>query len=414
MPMIIVIALFVALIGGGGYYFIQSQKEKEAEAKRAHDAEQRAASEAAARRAAEEKAQKEAEARKKEEQEAAARAVVAEKARVEAERQAREAAAQQMLTARGSLTLNTDPAGATVSVGELAPRPSPLNMTDLRLGRYSITISLAGYDTEQRDIDIKANETTDLGTIKLHRQTGTVEITSDPAGLDYEVKPAGSLFVNPNDVRKGQTPATLNDLPAGSYQLSITKPNWPAYTASVTVERNGSAKVHGTFVGATIAITSTPAGAAVMRDQTQLGVTPLTLNDQIPGDVNFTLTERGFDPVTVTGHADAGKTLNLNGTLLDTDRVMKLSELDERPVPLTQVEPDLTGSQRAEGGSATIEFVVGKDGVPSDLRIVTASNPNFGRACLTAAAKWRFKPGSVHGRIVRAHVVLPFRMTPES
>ncbi|HEY9154991.1 MAG TPA: TonB family protein, partial [Opitutaceae bacterium] len=222
------------------------------------------------------------------------------------------------------------------------------------------------------------------------------------------------LFVNPADVRKGTTPANLNDVPAGNYTITISKPNWPNYTTNVSVERNGSAKVNGTFQGGTIVVNSTPSGAAVMRDGNQIGTTPLTLNDVIPGDVSYTLQLRGLENATVSGHVDAGKTLTLNGTLLDADRVMKISELDERPVPLQQVEPELTSSMRAEGGSATIEFVVGVDGIPTDLRVVNASNPAFGKACMAAAAKWRFRPGVVRGRQVRTHISLPFRMSPES
>ncbi len=414
MPMIIgVIALL--LLGGGGFFLYSSnQKEKERQAQERQELEQRAAAEASARRAAEEKAKAEAEARKKAEEEAAQRAVVAEKERTRAEEEARRRTAEQLLSARGNLVLNTEPSGATVVVGELAPRPSPLSMRDLRLGRYSVSVTLPGYDSEQREIEIKANETTDLGTIRLKRQVGAVEITSDPAGLDYELRPAGTLFVAPSDIRRGQTPASLDDVPVGTYQLVVSRPNWPNSVTTVTVEHNGSAKAHGTFVGGTVVINSTPPGAAVMKDGVQIGTTPLTLTDLQPEDVTYTLQQRGLEPATVSGRVEPGRTVTLTGTLLDIERVMRLSELDERPVPIQQVEPELSGGMRSDGGSATIEFVVNKDGTPSELKIVNASSPGFGRACLTAAAKWKFRPGTVRGKPVRTRMILPFRMGPES
>lgn len=406
--------LALLVIGGGigGYMYMQKKADEERRAKA--ELEQRAAQEAAARRAAEEKARQEAEARKKAEEEAAARAARLEQERIVAEKQAREDAATALLNARGRLILNTDPTGATVTVGELAPRTAPADFKELRLGRYSVTISLPGYDSEQREVEIKANELTDLGVIHLRRQVGSVEITSDPAGLDYELKPAGALFVNPSDIRRGQTPATLNDIPVGSYQLTINRPNWPSYTATISVDRNNPAKAVGTFVGGTIVVNSNPTGAAVMRDNVQIGTTPLTLSDQQPGDVTFTLTQRGLEPATVSGRIEAGKTLNLTGTLLDIDRVMRPSELDERPVPVSLAEPELPPGIRSEGGSATIEFVVGKDGVPTELKVLTASNPALGRACLAAAAKWKFRPGSVRGKPVRTRMTLPFKIPPES
>lgn len=415
MPMIIGIVVALLVLGGGGWFVVSNQKKQKAEQER-HQREQdeRLASEAAARRAAEEKARDEAAARKRAEEEAAQREVLAAQAKIEAEEKARQAAALQLINARGRLTLNTDPAGATVAVGELTPRPSPVDMKDLRLGKYNVTISLPGYETESRDVDIKANEVSDLGTIQLHRQIGSVEITSEPGGLDYELKPAGVLFANPADVRRGQTPATVADLPAGSYQITVNRPGWPSYTTTVTVERNSTVKARGSFVGGTVVVNSNPTGASVMRDQVQLGVTPLTLTDLQPADVTYTLTMRGLETATVSGRVEPGKTLTLNGTLLDADRVMRPSELDERPVPLAMVEPELTPALRTEGGSATVEFIVGKDGTPSEMKVLNTSNPAFGRACLAATAKWKFRPGVVRGKPVKTRLTVPFRMTPES
>jgi len=182
----------------------------------------------------------------------------------------------------------------------------------------------------------------------------------------------------------------------------------------VNVERNGTAKLNADFPGGTIVITSSPSGAIVTRDSqtATLGTTPLTLNGIPPGTVAFTVTQRGYDPVVVTGKLEGGRTLTLNATLLDSDRVMKLSELDERPTPIGQADPELSPNQRAEGGTAVISFTVGRDGIPTDLKIEQASNPQFGKTCLAAAAKWRFRPGVVHGKPARCKVSIPFKIEP--
>jgi protein TonB len=83
-------------------------------------------------------------------------------------------------------------------------------------------------------------------------------------------------------------------------------------------------------------------------------------------------------------------------------------------VQLTIVEPELTSAQLADGGSVLISLTVGKDGVPSDLKIEQASNPKLGGSCLTAAAKWRFKPGTIKGKPVRSRVSIPFKFQPQS
>jgi len=414
MTMYIVIAA-VVIIGAGAFFVMDSNKTKAEQAEKElrikKEAEAKINAETRARAEAEKKAEDERLARQKELEAANDRFA---KAQEEA-RQQQEAARNSLLFGRGNLVVATDPVGATITVGELAPKPAPLNMKDLRLGTYSVTIALPGYDTEHRDIEIKEKETTDLGTIVLKRQVGAIELTSEPSSLSYEVKPAGALFVNPSDVRTGQTPATLTGIPAGSYQVTVTRPNWTPYVTTVTIERNGTAKVNGDFPGGTVVITSNPSGATVSRGENQpsIGTTPLTLNGVPPGVVNYTVNQRGYDPVTVSGKLEGGKTLTLNGTLLDSDRIMKLSELDERPSPIAQADPELTTSQKTEGGSALISFVVGRDGVPVDLKIEQASSPSFGKACLATAAKWRFKPGVVHGKPAKSRVSIPFKIAPE-
>ncbi len=414
-PVIIGVVAAV-LIGVGAFFYISSSnKSKEEAAQRAAELEKRAAEEAAAKTKAQEAAKAADERRQREVEEARQKAAAdAEALRLQFQ-QNEKSTTERLLNARGSFSINTEPAGATITLADRAPRTAPVTWSDLRLGRYEITISLNGYDSEQRSVEIKENEVTDLGTIALKRQVGSIDVNSDPAGLAFEIKPAGSLFVNSNDIRTGQTPAKVDDLPVGNYQISITRANWPAYTSTVNVERNGTARVQGAFVGGSVNITSSPTGATVLRDnQTQVGVTPLTLTDLIPGTVTFTVTQRGMDPVPLTGKIESGKTLTLNATLLDSDRVMKLTELDERPVQITIVEPELTAAQQADGGNVIISLTVGKDGVPSDLKIEQASNPNLGRACLTAAAKWRFKPGTIKGKPVRSRVSIPFKFQPQS
>jgi TonB family protein len=243
---------------------------------------------------------------------------------------------------------------------------------------------------------------------------GSVDVNSNPPGLSFEIKPAGSLFVNANDIRTGQTPAKINDLPVGSYQVSISRANWPNYVSTVNVERNGTAQVQGTFVGGSVTITSTPTGATVLRDnQTQVGVTPVTVNELNPGNVSFTVTMRGMDPVALTAKVEGGKTVTLNAVLADSDRIMRLSELDEKPVQIHVEDPELTPAQLLAGGSVIVSLTVGKDGIPSDLKVEQTSDPALGRVCLASAAKWRFKAGTIKGKPVRSRVSIPFKFTPQ-
>lgn len=59
---------------------------------------------------------------------------------------------------------------------------------------------------------------------------------------------------------------------------------------------------------------------------------------------------------------------------------------------------------RGEGGEAVVEFTVGMSGSVSEVKVRSASQPDFGRAAEAAMAGWRFQPAMTDGR--RGPVVL--------
>ncbi len=409
----IIIGVVVLLLAAVIYFVVDGQKtaKQAEEARKAADAE-RSKAEADAKRVAAEAAEREAKLKAEQEEQKRMADAKAEQERQEAARQASLATAQQMLNARGSLVVATDPAGASITVGELAPVQSPLNKKDLRLGTYNIVISLPGYDSETRSVEIKPNATVDLGTIKLNRQVGTIELTSSPIGQNYEIRPEGALFVNTDDVRTGRTPATLKDIPIGKYKVTISRAGWPAHVDVISVTKGGVFKSNADFPNGTVTITSEPSGASVSVDGKALGVTPLTLSDVAIGEVRYTLTANLMDDAVVTGTVEGGKNLDLKATLLPTDRIMKISELDERPAVIGEpASPDLSNLEIVNSLTVTINMIVNRDGTPEDIKVEGASGvPGLNRACVVAASKWKFKPGTVKGQTVRTRVAIPFRI----
>ena len=169
------------------------------------------------------------------------------------------------MNGRGSLVITTEPAGANIAIANLAPRTSPATISDLRLGKYTLAITLAGYDPVSLDLDVKENAATDPGVIRLVRQVGGVEISSDPAGLKYEIRPAASRFFSTGaGNRQGTTPATVKDLPTGDYIVVLTREGWPNHEQPVTIGRGDIARVSWKTAGGTVEIVTVPAGATVI------------------------------------------------------------------------------------------------------------------------------------------------------
>jgi TonB family protein len=408
-----VIGSAVMILGATIFFYHQFAEEKAAALRAQAAAEQRAAAEATARREAEQQTKLEAEARRRAEAEVAQKNVAAETARVQAAEAARlrEMETTRVLNGRGSLVLATEPAGATVEISNLAPRVTPVTIGDLRLGHYAVKLSLPGYEPANLDVEIKDNEATDPGPIRLVRQTGSLTLATEPAGVNYEVRPAASrFFAAASDLRQGKTPATLADLPTGDYTVIFSREGWPNHTQSVVIEHNGTAQASSGFAGGTVTITSSPAGASVTRNGLALGVTPLGLADVQPGEATYILELNGFIPAEVTGVVEPEKTIHLDATFSSVDRIARMNELDERPAPIKTVEPAINPTQDREGGKVTIALTIDRDGIPKDLKVEEASSTQLGRRCLDAAAQWRFKPGKIKGVPVKTRVSLPFNI----
>ena len=408
----IVSVLVVVLALGAFFYHKFAQQQAAAEAAQ-HNAEQQANAEKEARKKAELQAKTEADARKRTEDELAQRNAAAEALAKKAleEAKLRETDANRILNGRGSLVIVTEPAGASIAVSNFMPRQSPTTITDLRLGRYTVNISLPGYDPLNLEVDVKDNTATDPGIIRLVRQTGSLEIKTEPEGATFEVRPVmPQISVGGVAVKSGKTPTILADLPTGAYVVTFRRDGWPDHTENVTIEHGRPAHVSWKYVGGAVTITTTPAGARVTRNGEAFGVTPVTITDQQPGDTNFTLELAGFISTTVEGKIEAEKTLILNANLGAEDRIVPPSELDERPVQIKTVKPELGYEAIRVGGTATISMVVDRDGTPKDIKVVSSTDAEAGQRCVEAVAQWRFKPGTVKGVPVKTRVAvsIPF------
>jgi serine/threonine protein kinase len=105
----------------------------------------------------------------------------------------------------GSVTVDTAPSDATVTLGGQEARKSPATFKDMRAGTYPMRIILDGYETLERQVEVREGRVTELGTVSLQRATAVVELNSVPAGA--KVLQNGTLI--------GTTPLRRADLTLG-------------------------------------------------------------------------------------------------------------------------------------------------------------------------------------------------------
>ncbi len=212
--------------------------------------------------------------------------------------------------------------------------------------------------------------------------------------------------------RKGRTPVTFNDIVPGDYIITFTREGWQPQTETVSVGRDSTVRAACAFRTGIVKLTTTPAGAVVNQSGVSLGVTPLTLLEQNPGDVTFELVLPGHDPETIEARIESGQVLNINRSLEPEDRLVRLSDTDQRPIAILTPQPEVPTQRLSEPVRVDIILTVDRNGNPRDLQISKAPTPEIGKLCLAAAAKWKFKPATVAGKPVNVRVAVPFNIVP--
>jgi TonB family protein len=85
----------------------------------------------------------------------------------------------------------------------------------------------------------------------------------------------------------------------------------------------------------------------------------------------------------------------------------------KKPTVLKEVRPQYPEEAKKAGvqGEVTLETVVEKDGVPSEIRVIQPLEGSLDRASIEALAEWRFVPARLKDEPVRVIVQIQFRFT---
>jgi serine/threonine protein kinase len=173
----------------------------------------------------------------------------------------------------GGVMIKTDPPGASVTVSSFAQGVSPASLWSVPDGLHPVEIELAGFERVSMNAQVRAGEFTDLGTLKLERSTGTLQLTTDPEDSSYTLLAQNGETV----IRSGRTPEAIPGLPTGEYFVRLQRDGWPAELRKVTVERQQTLVAAHRFGTGTLRVTSDPPGAEIVLGDRPLGATPLNV-----------------------------------------------------------------------------------------------------------------------------------------
>jgi serine/threonine protein kinase len=199
----------------------------------------------------------------------------------------------QAVVLTGNVTVTSKPDGAAVIWNGKEIGRTPLNSYALPAGRYTFQLVFPGYQTRLVDVEITKGSLNNLGLIPLIREVGHISLKSIPGNLPFEVIDATQKSSS------GNTPMTLDDMPAGDYTVRIKRAGWPDYVQTVTVQPNAVSVVEHAFKGVNVTLKSDPPGATISMGQTELGATPITV-ELPPESVELVSRIGALAPVTQT------------------------------------------------------------------------------------------------------------------
>lgn len=215
----------------------------------------------------------------------------------------------------GSLDLSSDPPDAEFELSGNGQRwrgKLPIRIDDVPCKTYSLTVTRKGWELNS-DISVSQGDITSNKTTFAY---GSLEITSDPAGL----------VISTNGVEIGKTPVSLLELKPGQYTLTASDGE-NDLIAKVGIASDEAVKHFFTFHYGAVQLSSTPTGATVIRKGKEIGKTPLILNHIPAGETMIELRLQDYVSTNVLIQTEEGVTNQLSAKLISENylRAMKLA-----------------------------------------------------------------------------------------
>jgi len=198
------------------------------------------------------------------------------------EKAAADAAAAAAAAAKGVVSIDSNPTGAKVTVGDIT-KTTPARIESLVPGSYTVNLNLDGYEDFQTNIVVTADAPVDLGQINLVQKAGELDLASPQSEVTY-------TLTGPNGYsHQGAIPDKLPGLPLGDYTLNVSQKDWSLAPIPISIADHTTTTKDVKFPYARVTITSVPTGATVRQGRTVLGTTPVTLPPTRPGDLHFSI-----------------------------------------------------------------------------------------------------------------------------
>jgi serine/threonine-protein kinase len=249
---------------------------------------------------------------------------------------------------RGTLKVESRPAGAMVVVNGETKGAAPLEFGDLPLGTYEVRLALKGYEAKSETVTLsEAAPVADLSVVLSRPQPALLpaDFVSTPEGASLTI----------DGTTAGSTPVTGYKLRPGSHEVEMTKDGYEPWSGSVTVKPGAPARLEATL-------------------------RPVVKATPVP--------------------APTAETVDVNRVYLNTpaevDTVAK-----KTAGPSVSYPSSAPRLRSGDSVSVTVSFVVDEDGQVTDVKILESGGRILDEAVSVAVQKWKYAPAVKKGIKVR-------------
>ena len=253
----------------------------------------------------------------------------------------------------GAVRVESQPAGATVTVDNQPRGVTPLEVPDLALGHHDVKVELKGYTPATQPVEL-VTETPraelKLTLARVAPAMGVADILSTPLGATVKVD--GAVV--------GRTPLIDFKLKPGPHHVEVSKDGYETWSQ-----------------------TAAAAGRKVFLD------------------ANLQQVARATPPPTAAPEA------------VDVNKVYAENEVDTPPKKLSGMSASYPSGRapRLKAGdsvSVTLNYVVNETGQIADLKVTESGGRIVDEEVLSALKDWKYAPGSKRGTNVKVRLVRKF------
>ena len=177
---------------------------------------------------------------------------------------------QTLEPVKGLLLVNSNPAGADLTVNDVFKGTTPVLITDLPLGSYSLHFKATGQLPRTVTTELKSRIPVNV-LAELASNMAQLTVNSTPTNA--EVRIDGNLV--------GKTPLVFDQIEAGEAEVMVSFKGYRSYMKKMKFEASKPYTLSTTLeaLPAGLTLVSSPKDARVLLDGKFVGKTPLTISD---------------------------------------------------------------------------------------------------------------------------------------